>query len=48
VLPSQAIFEQPLASIYRGVVPFVLINFATLMVISYVPWISLALVGTGR
>ena len=28
---SQAIFNQPLGSIYRGVVPFVLINFATLM-----------------
>ena len=34
--------------IYRGVLPFVLINFATLMVISYVPAISLALVGSGR
>jgi C4-dicarboxylate transporter, DctM subunit len=43
---SQAIFNQPLASIYRGVVPFVLINLATLMVISYVPAISLALVGS--
>jgi C4-dicarboxylate transporter, DctM subunit len=45
---SQAIFNQPLASIYRGVIPFVLINFATLMVISYVPWISLGLLGSGR
>ena len=43
---SQAIFNQPLGSIYRGVVPFVLINFATLMVISYVPAISLVLLGT--
>jgi C4-dicarboxylate transporter DctM subunit len=41
---SQAIFKQPLASIYRGVVPFVVINFATLMLISYVPWFSMALV----
>jgi C4-dicarboxylate transporter DctM subunit len=41
---SQAIFKQPLGSIYRGVIPFVLINFATLMLISYVPWISMALV----
>ena len=45
---SQAIFKQPLASIYRGVIPFVLINFITLLVISYVPAISLVLVGTGR
>jgi C4-dicarboxylate transporter, DctM subunit len=45
---SQAIFNQPLAMIYRGVVPFVLINFATLMLISYVPWFSLALLGLGK
>jgi C4-dicarboxylate transporter, DctM subunit len=42
---SQAIFSQPLATIYRGVVPFVLINFATLLVITYVPAISLVLLG---
>jgi C4-dicarboxylate transporter DctM subunit len=42
---SQAIFNQPLSSIYRGVIPFVLINFATLMLLSYVPWISLVLLG---
>jgi C4-dicarboxylate transporter, DctM subunit len=45
---SQAIFNQPLASIYRGVVPFVAINFITLMVISYVPAISLVLLGSPR
>jgi C4-dicarboxylate transporter, DctM subunit len=45
---SQAIFNQPLATIYRGVVPFVLINFATLMLISYVPWFSLALLGVAK
>jgi C4-dicarboxylate transporter DctM subunit len=44
---SQAIFNQPLGSIYRGVLPFVLINFATLMLISYVPAISLVLVDAG-
>jgi C4-dicarboxylate transporter DctM subunit len=44
---SQAIFNQPLASIYRGVIPFVLINFATLMLITYVPAISLMLLGGG-
>jgi C4-dicarboxylate transporter, DctM subunit len=43
---SQAIFNQRLSSIYRGVLPFVVINFITLMVISYVPAIALALVGT--
>jgi C4-dicarboxylate transporter, DctM subunit len=45
---SQAIFNQPLSMIYRGVVPFVVINFATLMLISYVPWISLGLLNVGR
>jgi C4-dicarboxylate transporter DctM subunit len=45
---SQAIFNQPLGENYRGVVPFVLINFATLMVISYVPWFSLSLLALGR
>ena len=45
---SQAIFNQPLAMIYRGVVPFVLINFATLLVISYVPWFSLGLLALGK
>jgi C4-dicarboxylate transporter, DctM subunit len=45
---SQAIFNQPLATIYRGAVPFVLINFATLMLISYVPWFSLALLRLGK
>jgi C4-dicarboxylate transporter DctM subunit len=45
---SQAIFNQPLGTIYRGVVPFVLINFATLMLITYVPWISLGLLNLGR
>ena len=40
---SQAVFHAPLGTIYRGVLPFLLINFATLMVITYVPSISLVL-----
>ena len=40
---SQAIFHTPLGTIYRGVLPFLLINFATLMLITYVPSISLVL-----
>jgi C4-dicarboxylate transporter, DctM subunit len=42
---SQAVFQVPLASIYRGVLPFLLINFATLLVITYVPAISMTLLG---
>ncbi len=45
---SQAIFNQPLISIYRGIIPFVLINFAALMIISYVPAISMILVDLGH
>jgi C4-dicarboxylate transporter, DctM subunit len=39
---SQAVFETPLGTVYRGVLPFVLLNFATLLVITYVPAISTA------
>jgi C4-dicarboxylate transporter DctM subunit len=40
---SHAIFEVDIALIYRGVLPFVLINFVTLLVITYVPSISMVL-----
>jgi C4-dicarboxylate transporter, DctM subunit len=39
---SQAVFETPLGTVYRGVLPFVLLNFVTLLVITYVPEISTA------
>jgi len=42
---SQAVFQTPLGNIYRGVLPFLAINFATLMVITYVPAISMVLLG---
>jgi C4-dicarboxylate transporter, DctM subunit len=42
---SQAVFRTPLGNIYRGVLPFLAINFATLMVITYVPAISMVLLG---
>jgi C4-dicarboxylate transporter, DctM subunit len=44
---SQAVFQTPLGNIYRGVLPFLAINFATLMVITYVPAISMVLLGHG-
>jgi C4-dicarboxylate transporter DctM subunit len=40
---SQAVFQTPLGNIYRGVLPFLLINFFGLMLITYIPAISLAL-----
>jgi C4-dicarboxylate transporter DctM subunit len=42
---SQAVFQTPLGNIYRGVLPFLFINFSTLMVITYVPAISMVLLG---
>ena len=40
---SQAVFDTPIGKVYAGVLPFVLINFATLMLITYVPQISMVL-----
>jgi C4-dicarboxylate transporter, DctM subunit len=40
---SQAVFDTPIGKIYTGVLPFVFINFATLMLITYVPAISMVL-----
>jgi C4-dicarboxylate transporter DctM subunit len=40
---SQAIFKAPLSRIYVGVLPFLLLNFIALMIITYVPAISLVL-----
>jgi C4-dicarboxylate transporter, DctM subunit len=40
---SQAVFEAPMARVYLGVLPFVVLNFAALMVITYVPQISMVL-----
>jgi C4-dicarboxylate transporter DctM subunit len=40
---SQAIFDAPLGRIYLGVLPFLLLNFMALMIITYVPAISMVL-----
>jgi C4-dicarboxylate transporter DctM subunit len=42
---SQAVVQAPLSTIYRGVLPFLAINFASLLVITYVPAISMVLLG---
>ena len=42
---SQAVFGTKLDDIYRGVLPFLVINFATLLLITYVPAISMVLLG---
>jgi C4-dicarboxylate transporter, DctM subunit len=41
---ARAIFNVPMGMIYRGVLPFVIVNFAALLVITYVPAISMSLV----
>jgi C4-dicarboxylate transporter, DctM subunit len=41
---SQTIFDAPLSRIYLGVLPFLLLNFMALMIITYVPTISMVLI----
>ncbi len=40
---SQAIFNAPLSRIYLGVLPFLVLNFAALLIITYIPAISMVL-----
>ena len=40
---SQAIFNAPLSRIYLGVLPFLLLNFIALLIITYIPEISMVL-----
>jgi len=42
---AKAIFNVPMGAIYRGVLPFVVLNFVALLVITYVPAISMVLLG---
>jgi TRAP-type C4-dicarboxylate transport system permease large subunit len=39
------VVQAPLTTIYRGVLPFLAINFGALLVITYVPAISMVLLG---
>ena len=45
---ARAIFDTPLGVIYRGVLPFVAVNFAAMMIITYIPSISMVLIGHMR
>jgi C4-dicarboxylate transporter, DctM subunit len=40
---SQAIFNAPLSRIYLGVLPFLVLNFLALLIITYIPEISMVL-----
>jgi C4-dicarboxylate transporter DctM subunit len=37
-------FEKPVTKLYRACLPFIIIMFLALMVITYVPWMSLVLI----
>lgn len=43
LLATQAVLKARLGTVYRGALPFVLINFGVLLLITYVPWFSMAL-----
>jgi len=45
---ARAIFEVRLGTIYRGVLPFVVVNFIALLIVTYVPTISMLLLGRVR
>jgi C4-dicarboxylate transporter DctM subunit len=45
---ARAIFNVPMGMIYRGVLPFIAVNFIALLVITYVPAISMVLIGEAR
>jgi C4-dicarboxylate transporter DctM subunit len=42
---ASGITRQPLVKIARGVLPFLFIMLVCLMLVTYIPWISLALPG---
>ena len=38
-------FEKPVVTLYRATLPFLVVLLATVLLITYWPWLSLALVG---
>lgn len=44
IFVAQAIFKVPLPVLYRGVAPLIAVNLVALAIISYWPWLTLALV----
>jgi C4-dicarboxylate transporter DctM subunit len=44
IFVAQSIFNVPLRSIYAGVAPFIAVAIVGLMIVTYVPWLSLVLV----
>jgi C4-dicarboxylate transporter DctM subunit len=44
IFVAQAVFKVPLPVLYRGLAPLILVNLLALAIISYWPWLTLALV----
>ncbi|HSW05901.1 TRAP transporter large permease [Aquabacterium sp.] len=44
IFVAQSLFKFPLEVIYRGIVPFLFLYLAALVLITYIPWLSLAAV----
>jgi C4-dicarboxylate transporter, DctM subunit len=44
IFVTQAMFKVPLPVLYRGLAPLIVVNLAALAIISYWPWLTLALV----
>ena len=44
-LDSGSAFKEPFGTVARSVLPFIALMIAVLLVVSFVPWLSLALVG---
>jgi C4-dicarboxylate transporter DctM subunit len=45
IFVAQALFPTPLAELYRGLLPFIAVSLAALLLVTYVPELSLWLVG---
>ena len=43
IFVTQALTRAPLSSIYPGLVPFIIVTILALVVVTYVPWLSLVL-----
>jgi C4-dicarboxylate transporter, DctM subunit len=43
IFVAQAVFKEPVSVIYRGVLPFIWLSVAVLMLITYVPFLSIGL-----
>lgn len=48
IFASQSVFKVPVTDIYRGLVPFIVVSFGALAVITYFPSLSLWLVGVAK